>query len=436
MQAVINADEGQMDSVPGFTFPSGPAYSYDASQLFDSAVLCSGQAQITVINKLPVNIAAGTTLLVTDSLTGRILQSTTFPEIPAGDSVYRALTLQPGFIGSHLLFTVGNITTEHSNGKILIRGADTLELKVFVGFLHVCEAWAKFPNQTVLNQTADVTFDEGARKFTYVDALSGNLQVQIFNSVPQPLFLQYTLVGAYNKLGQPLNLNTVVPPAANGVPGFVDSTLDITGYSINLTGQNGSNFNTYTQRVICALRYTGITQHITLQDSLNVRYTLKNIKPNYIKGYIGRDTVSAVDSAAFNFLSIFKSGTINLQSVNMNFSVVNGIGVDGNIFINSLKAFNPNGPPVTLTAPTILNKPLYVKRASDFPLTPAVSNFTLNTNNSNIASILSSLPNQLPGRRGKWGHAICRLLLRGDNQNVDMPTRRAKDEIANIIQSV
>ena len=397
IQQYIDANAGQTTTTPPIAVPTAFSYSFDASGYFDSAQLTSGQAQVIAINHLPDTIAAGTTCVVSDSITHDTLQTAIFPAIPPGDSIYLVIPFNPTRITSHLLFTIGHLVIDGSGPTpVLIDTSDSIILRVYVTGLHVSEAWAKFPSQSVVDQTGDVTFNIGARKLTYIDARAGHLKIKISNSVPQPLYLQYTLVGAFNKLGQPLIEYTTVPQAdAHGNPGTVDTSLDITGYSINLTGKSGSSFNTYTQRVLTRLDSTGVTQHITVQDSLNIKYTLEGIEPNYIKGYIGRDTIRSADSAAFNFLSIFKSGTIDLNNVNMNFSVVNGIGIDGIIKINSLSAYSPNNGMQSLVAPSILHQPLYIKRAIDFPLTPAVSNFSLNSNNSTIGALLGILPNQL-----------------------------------------
>jgi hypothetical protein len=396
IQQYIDANIGQTTTTPTIAVPTAFSYSFDASGYFDSAQLTSGEAYVIAVNHLPDTIAAGTTCIVSDSITHDTLQVTSFPAIPPGDSIYLTIPFNPTRITSHLLFTIGHLVIDGSGPTpVLIDTSDSIILRVYVTGLHVSEAWAKFPTQSVVDQTGDVTFNLGARKFSYIDARAGHLHIKISNSVPQPLYLQYTLVGAFNKLGKPLTEFTTVPQAVGAVPGVVDTSLDITGYSINLTGKSGSSFNTYTQRVLTRLDSTGVTQHITVQDSLNIKYTLEGIEPNYIKGYMATDTVHAADSAAFNFLSIFKSGSISLNNVNMNFSVVNGIGVDGIIKINSLTAFSPNNGMQTLVAPSILGQPLYIKRATDFPLTPAVSNFSLNSNNSTIGALLGILPNQL-----------------------------------------
>ncbi len=233
------------------------------------------------------------------------------------------------------------------------------------------------------------------RKLTYIEARSGKLHITVYNSVPQPLYLQYTLVGAYNNLGQPLVEYTNVPAAVGGVPGTVNGTIDISGYSINLTGKNGSEFNTYTQNVVANIVSNGTTQHITLSDSLNIKYELDSIAPSYIKGYVGRDTIVSADSAAFSFLNIFKSGTLSLQNVNMNFTAVNGIGVGGQVKLNSLTAISSiNNTSVPLTG-GVIGQALNITPATDFPLTPSVNSLSINSGNSNIQNLLGILPNKL-----------------------------------------
>ncbi|HLP49297.1 MAG TPA: hypothetical protein VK154_00280, partial [Chitinophagales bacterium] len=62
--------------------------------------------------------------------------------------------------------------------------------------------------------------------------------------------------------------------------------------------------------------------------------------------------------------------------------------------INSLEATSPVNGTKVLTG-NVLGQPLVVNRATDFPLTPAVSEFTINNSNSNIKELLGILPNQL-----------------------------------------
>ncbi len=365
---------------------------FNLGSYFDSAQLTTGILDVKITNGLPVTINGFCTFTNQD---GTILNAPgTGITVGPNDYVYFQIPMAGKFITANDTLTISNLSTPGSAQPVLIDTSNKIQINVFANTLKVSEAWAKFPEQTVIDQTTDVTQIIKDRKLTYIEAHTGDLHIHIANSVPQPLYLQYTLVGAFNNLGQPLIEYTTVPPAPPGSFSAIDTVINITGYSINLTGKNGSAFNTYTQRIIARIESTGQTQHITTADSLNIQYKLEGITPNYLKGYAGTDDITANDSAAFSFLNIFKSGSINLQDVNMNFNIINGVGVGGQVKINGLQAYSPINGMRTLTS-SLLGQPLNIAPATDFPLTPAVSNYVLNNSNSNIKDLLGILPTEL-----------------------------------------
>lgn len=391
---IILSSHGQYRSLLGLSGLALPPLPFDATNMFDSAILSSGEVQIWAVNNLPVPITGGQLTLYNASDMSVVATQPITPGIPAHDSLYMVIQLTNTRITGNLLFAATGISTGQSNGQVLIDTTASIKMRMFVAFLRASEAWAKFPTQNVIDITEDVTQEIQDRKFTYIDARQGKLTVEVTSSVEEQLYLEYTLVGAYDKNGNPLKKYTTVPGAPAGGTSTVSEPLDISGYSISLTGKDGSKFNTYTQRVVARLDSSGITRHITNSDSLKVRYYITDVAPNYIKGYAGRDTIHAIDSADFAFLDIFKSGSIDLEDVNMNFVVENGLGVDGMIKINGLTATSTNNGSRTLTG-SILGQPYNINRASDFPLTPAVSTFSVNGNNSNIKQMLGILPNKL-----------------------------------------
>jgi hypothetical protein len=388
------AQNGNMVVLPPVSGLNPGAFPFDATAYFDSAILYSGVVKVWAINHLPVPLN-GAVCNLTNVGDGSLVATYNMPGVASYDSSYFEIPITGVKLTNKMNFSVVNLSTPGSNNvPVLIDTSDYIELDIFATELRAQEAWAKFPTQNVVEITEDVTQIIGDRKFTYIDARRGLLHVFVTSSVEEQLYLEYTLVGAYDDFGKPLKLYTTVPAAPVGGTVTIDDSIDITGYSINLTGKDGTKFNTYTQKVIARIDSSGITRHITASDSLLVRYELKNIAPNYIKGYAGRDTINAIDTADFAFLDIFKSGTIDLEDVKMNFSIENGIGVDGQVKINSFKAISANNGSKTLTG-SIVGQPLTINRATDFPLTPAINNFLIDNSNSNIKELLGILPNKI-----------------------------------------
>jgi len=385
---------GNSVPIPALSGLNLPGFHFDATSYFDSAVLMSGRVEVWAVNNLPIPISGGTCVLQNSS-DGSIVTSQPLPYVNAHDSAFIVIPIGGIRITSGLDFSITYLSTPGSNGNpVLIDTSDYIKLRIFITDMRASEAWAKFPSQDVVSVTEDVTQIIGDRKFTYVDARSGFLHIYITSSVEEKLYLEYTLVGAYDRYGNPLKAYTTVPAAPVGGTVTIDSLIDITGISINLTGKDGSKFNTYTQRVVAHIDSSGITRHITTADSLRIVYEITEVAPNYIKGYAGRDTITQIDSAAFDFLNMFKSGSIDLEAVNMNISIENGIGVDGEVRINALTAESANNGSRTLTG-SIIGQPLVINRATDFPLTPSQNTFAVNNSNSNIKDLLGILPNKL-----------------------------------------
>jgi len=390
----ILAQNGNTTAIPALNNFSPGSFQFDASAFFDSAVLATGQAQIWAINRLPVPVT-DITLEMRNTDDQSLIATKYIPFIPSNDSVYVIIPLAGKKVKNQLDINFVSMNTPGSSGApVLVDTTNFIQMRMFITSMTAQEAWAKFPTQNVIDITEEVTQDIGDRKFTYVDARQGELHVFVTSSVEEQLYLEYTLVGAYDKNGQPIVQYTVVPPAPSGGTSTIDRIIDISGSSINLTGKDGSKFNTYTQRVVARIDSSGITRYITAADSLIVRYEINNIAPNYIKGYAGRDTIVQTGTSAFGFLDMFKSGTLDLEDVNMNFTIENGIGVDGAIKINNLTAISNTNGTKTLTG-SIVGQPLSVNRATDFPLTKATTNFAVNKNNSNIKELISLLPNQI-----------------------------------------
>jgi hypothetical protein len=386
-----NGNSAAIPAVGGF---SSGLFQFDGTNYFQYVVLARGDISFAVNNYLPIPIQ-NVILVAKNFNSGTIIASDTIPYLAAGDSVFHIIDISgktvEGSIGIQLL----SLSTPGSGGlPVPIDTSDYIKLWISIANLRAADALARFPAQEIVNITDDIVQDLGDRRLTYIDARSGQLHVYITSSVEEQMYLEYTLVGAYDNYGNPLKAYTTVPPAPPNQTVTIDKLYDISGYAINLTGKYGTGFNTYTQNIKARIDSSGQLRHIGLDDSLIVRYEIINVQPNYIKGYAGRDTLAVIDTAAYSFLNMIQSGTLDLEDVRMNFAIENGIGVDGVVKINSLSAKSPTNGTRVLSG-SILGQPLSVARATDFPLTPANSNFAVNGTNSNIKDLLTILPNEL-----------------------------------------
>ena len=84
------------------------------------------------------------------------------------------------------------------------------------------------------------------------------------------------------------------------------------------------------------------------------------------------------------------SGSLNLQNVKVNLSLVNGLGVDARLTLTKLTSYNSHtNTTVNLMDNAIVNSAINVNRAIETnnpasPVTPAIHEFSITPSNSNI----------------------------------------------------
>ncbi|MFN8277588.1 MAG: hypothetical protein U0T84_08900 [Chitinophagales bacterium] len=396
---VIN-NNGQMKTIPAISNIPVPPFGFDASQYFQTVTLSQGTLQIVFVDSLP--IAVDNLQFQIKNNSGGVIVSDVISHINPFSSAYRNYNLAGKTVESSVQLQVTNFSSPGSNGSpVLIDTNNLIRVYGALKDLRASDATARFPSQDLVSVDQEVSQNIGQRKFTYIDCADGILDVYITSSIQEKLTLTYQLKGAYDHYGKPIMVTSVLPPATPGQPSLVQTSFSLKDHSISLTGSAGNKFNTYTQVIRAHVDSSGILRHITSDDSVHFDFHIRNVQPSYIKGYGGRDTIKFAGNAPFQFVDILGSSPTNalqFEKVNMSLSVQNGIGIDGLVKINSLRGTNQQGNTVTLTdnaTNPIIGTPLSIRRATDFPLTPAISNFALNSATSNISAFISNLPNKL-----------------------------------------
>jgi hypothetical protein len=396
---IMNNHGNTANIAPINGFSTAP-FAFDGTSYFQTLELSQGNLEFWLVNHLPIPIT-NVNFEIRNASSNTLVLSDNIPYVPAYDSIYKLYDLAGKTVDGSLKFQITSFNSPGSGSPVPIDTNDYIRISGRIFNIRAKKAIARFPSQDLISSDQELTQNVGERKFTYVDCKSGQLEVNISSSIQEKLRMTYRLKGAYNRFGRGIEAINDIPASINGIPQTVSQTYDLSGYAINLTGSNGSKFNTYTQVIIARIDSTGILREITSEDSLFILYKLKNIKPNYIKGYAGRDTILFAGSSPFSFSELFSGNAPNaldFKTVDVALEVDNGLGVDGVIKINSLSSTNSNGNVVTLfdnSPNSIIGKPLSINRATDFPLTPAKQQFTINSTSSNIKDFLTNLPNKV-----------------------------------------
>ncbi len=198
--------------------------------------------------------------------------------------------------------------------------------------------------------------------------------------------------------GVPFTRTFTVPARVGTTPGEYNLLLDLSGYTINLTGPTGTQINTIYTTLLAKINPAATASvSVNPADSLVIDNTFYDIIPYYAKGYFGNNTYNVGPSeSTFTLFDRIIDGTIQLENVNFNFNIENPIGMDARLYVNNISSINTRTGTTISLANTMIGSPININRASESGGTvyPTYANFPLNTTNSNIKPMIENLPNK------------------------------------------
>jgi hypothetical protein len=195
-------------------------------------------------------------------------------------------------------------------------------------------------------------------------------------------------------------IQTLAAAPPGGVTEF-DQDFDISGYTIDLTGVSGTDYNNLGYTVVGETSPSGATVNVISGDTIvDVTSGFESLIPLYARGYLGQGSVSETGINAIGTGKL-RDGTILLDSISATLTIKNSIGADAQALLSSMRSVNyRTGTTVSLAAPNLINHVLNLNRATESGPAPSPVNATyysiqLDNTNSNIVSLIENLPEQI-----------------------------------------
>lgn len=229
----------------------------------------------------------------------------------------------------------------------------------------------------------------------------GVIELEIKNTLPTKVYYTYIIPKAL-KNGTPFTVTQSVDAANSNGPGMYSGSYSLAGYKLDLTGVNGNEFNTISYTINAIADPAGTVFTILTNDTIiNLKSRMIDLDPEYVKGYLGQNSLSETDNISTGLANFIMDGYIQLDSVTMDIEIKNSIGADAQVYFNSLMAINSRTSSlVYLTASSFMQRPLNINRAQESgpalsPVIPSVKSFHLDNSNSNIKGFIENLPERI-----------------------------------------
>lgn len=396
--AIIVSQNGNSFAIPAISSLSSSVFAIDADTLFQSMELQTGFLDLTIYNGLPIDIT-NVVFELKNTSNSVVVATGTFPLIATGTTETQTISLAGVTIEGNMEGQILSMSSPGSNGNsVVIDTTDALQTTLSVYDLNPITATAIFPAQNLIDKAQKFKFTFESVQLTKARIKSGGVVMDLYSTLQDSVRFVYKLPSATLN-GVPFEITKVLPPAAPGGVSSYNNFFDFSGYELDLTGPNFDTVNTMFNIFQAGVDSTGLMKTLSITDSIYSNIGFQNLRPDYVRGYLGSDTFDIGPS--LTTIDLFKSigGNINLQDVNMSIGIENGIGADARVKIVQLNALNTNtGNSVTLSGSGVSN-PFNITRATDQggqpPVTVTNSTFLLNNSNSNAAAFISNLPDEI-----------------------------------------
>jgi hypothetical protein len=220
---------------------------------------------------------------------------------------------------------------------------------------------------------------------------TGKFTFKIANPFETIIYFKLRLPG-YSLNGTPYSEIYAVPAGSVANPYIFNKVLDLEGYHIDLTGENGSDYNKFITVIDASTGADAGTTNFGNEHVINIEVSIEDVQIDYARGYFGNRLISETTEIDLEELKIYKSGLLDLSTLSLGFEVENGLKVGAQGTLNSAMNENTLGTVVSLTGGPMGNAfNMDPATGSWGTLAPSGNMLTFTSSNSNIESYLENL---------------------------------------------
>jgi hypothetical protein len=246
------------------------------------------------------------------------------------------------------------------------------------------------PGYSFVNQTEERDLQLDPVELTKIHLKKGQIAILLRNPYPTKVICSILLPGV-KKNGIAISATMVVAAGSLLNPTSGTKIVDLAGSQMDLTGLSGGSNNKLLSKITVTSDPNGPSVTSTSSYVTQVYATIQNVELEYAKGFFGQQTIADTVETDVEILKKWIDGTIDLPSLNLNLKLTNGIKAMGRINLKEMITTKSNGSSTVLTS-SQMNIPQNVNSASGSwsNLIPSETNFTFQTNNSNIQDFLEN----------------------------------------------
>lgn len=393
---LIIMNNGRTMPVPALSnIASGPI-AIDASSLFQSVDVMDGDVTMNVYNGFPIELTDAVYRL-SNTADSRVILQDTIKSLLPGQTYNRLYSLNGQKFGGKLTAEILSINSPGSGTTpVLIDTSDAIKISIVMNIRKLYSARAIFPAQNLVDINEDVVYYLNGPRLKTMNVKSGKFKIKMASTMQDSGFVTYLLPDAKYLGGSPLLVNEIVPPAKPGQSVYIEKTYDVDNYYYDLRGKNKDTYNSFWNILTLRIDSTGRMVDLSLTDSFYIYYSLYNVIPEYLEGYMGQQKFLISASTGINDIYRYiLDGSLKLKDVNVGIFAENGVGAGARVTFYEIKSENSRKGVSKQLDLNSLGNPVNIQPASNTPYLSSLFQKNLNSSNSNIKDLLEIIPDKM-----------------------------------------
>lgn len=251
------------------------------------------------------------------------------------------------------------------------------------------------PGQSLTSSSQTRTLQVPKAELSRVVMEKGKLRYKVKSTIGERTLYNYRIPAA-TKNGQPLEVYASVPAGSLSDPSTVKGVKDLKGYSFDLTGPNGGKTNHFRTETQVRTDPEGSDIALETSDNVIIKNSFEGLRPEFAKGYFGQHSFDRPYSESrLGLFDKVRSGSIDIDSVRVELTIDNGIGMDARMTIPKLRASGGNDN-VDLSH-SMIGAPINISRAAykNATMDHTVHQEIFTPQNSNVDAFLEALPQRI-----------------------------------------
>lgn len=308
--------------------------------------------------------------------------------------VHDSLTLSDLVADSLLTVVGGNYVLDINSSLFEFKLSDFVELPdtTIENDFPIALNFAAAPGTSFTNGTIEEhPMNIGDVQLKRIRVKGGGIELKVFNPIATKTLFTIKLPGV-TKNGVVLTQNFEAPAGTQSNPGVVSGLVDLSGYELDLTGQNGLSYNRLQSLLTVTSDPNGPTVNVTTSDIIKFKFSMKDVQLAYARGYFGSELVSDTVYANIDAMNNISDGILDVDAMTFDLAIENGLKVNGKFKINSLKNINASGNTVSLNHPNIgtWNTINAATGSSENSIAPSNTTLSFTPGNSNFEQFIEN----------------------------------------------